>query len=408
MTHKLVTAIADLVWPTLGGSSEEHERCEQEKLAEETRLVGEKVSKLGSDEAQLSQHLAASEKLLDSEHSRKAGIESRLLNTAGLVSIAGTVVLGSLFSLATEKVILERHLVKTILSVGCFYLALQLVAALHASVRGLQATGYVEDQPNDVIPGADTTLRFFLRYRVRQVLVRVAEHRRVNNKKIDQLKIAHTAMHNFLWGLLCVAAAACLISCFGSYGAQSLSNGNSLSELDTTISKAEKLIAELRLGSSLGAHVTRNSTFIQRLVTIGPFPDGNHFLAEEDVRKCVSSALAPYKEKRIGGWEVIGRVDKRQLRPDRAEVYGSNQALAMARANWVAQKVLTSQQSFEITNAIVSVGGARGVGKVVGVSDLQSDRVVDVFVVVNSTMSEKGIPELPKSVICPPPVGFSQ
>ncbi len=466
MKEAVFERMADFIWPRLAGSSDDHTRQEHEKLTEETTLISKAADALRSDESQLGGYLAACEKLFEAEGSRKSSIEARLLSIAGLVSIAGTVVLGALFSLATEKLTFGSPIAKFVLSAGCLYLTIQLVAALHASVRGLRATGYVEDQPHERLPIPGATKCAYLLRRIKQVLVRVAEHRQVNNGKLDQLNIAHVALHNFLWGLLGVAVVTFIVAQlpmpslpisagrppavgrvlpeeglsqlgFGqpvfliSAGMSLFTLGVALfafstttsrrvlaaamtasglgltllgtGKLDATLFKIDKLIGELRFEVSVGAKGNRHHAFIRRVVTVGPFPDGDHLLADTEVANCISLALEKYKGTPIGGWEVVGRVDKRQLRPDRAKVYGSNQALAMARASWVAQRAMATQSSFDLAHAVVSVGGARGIGASVGGGDLESDRAVDVFAVVNAGLNEKGAADLPGPVVCPRP-----
>lgn len=484
MTHRCITNAADLIWPSLDGDPNQHEDQESRKFAEEARAIDEALANLPANEDEIKSYLAASEKLLEAESSRKGGIESRLLNAAGLVSIAGTVVLGALFSLASEKLTLNSPWARTILTFGCFYLALQLVAALHAAVKGLQAVGYIEDQPHELLPRLGLKRTVYLRERIGHLLIRVAEHRRVNNGKLDQLNIAHCAMRNFLWGLLSVAIAASVISVVwppphsaascptnahcgpnaeqvpvslspggpspltetpgiasqdvglsvilisGGIGITTLgiallaaggtttrrvvgimmaTGGLGLSvlgsgKLDSTIFKIDKLIGELHLELSLGAKLRPQQTFIRRLVTVGPFPDGEHLLSDESVTKCISSALDRYHGMHIGGWEIVGRVDKRQLKAGRAGVYGSNQALAMSRATWVAKRFLTSQPSFDLVHSIITVGGAQGIGMSVTTNDLQSDRAVDVFAVVNANNDAKGAISLPDPIVCPAPI----
>jgi hypothetical protein len=293
--------------------------------------------------------------------------------------------------------------------------------------------------------------------------VRVAEHRQVNNGKLNQLNIAHTALHNFLWGLLGVALIACIVASAWSLPSMlmpselplsggvnppkgdgtdlgqpvflistgiffltlggvllGLSNSTSRSviaaaitisglgftllgtgKLNVTLVEIDKLIGELRFEVPVGSKRHPSYAFIRRIATVGPFPDGEHLLATGEVAKCVTLALAQYKGKPIGGWEVVGRVDKHQLRPDRAKIYGSNQALAMARASWVAQETLSLQSSIDMSHAIVSVGGARKVGASVDAGDLQSDRAVDIFAIVNASLNDKGVPDLPEPVVCP-------
>lgn len=477
MIRTFSSIISDRIWPSLDGDVAQHERAENEKLCNEIDCIKEAAANLRPTEEQLKEYLKASENLLEDERSRKAGIESRLLNAAGLVSIAGTVVLGALFSLASEKLSLNSTWAREVLSIGCLYLAIQLVAALRAAVLGLKATGYAEDLPHELLPKNSAKHSVFLRRRVQQVLVRVAEHRLVNNRKLDQLNVAHHAMENFLWGLLAVAVVAFFVSlmwsppiqvlcpegaqcqlihpqplpvpaprlqaesnsvgllgvglpailviggaCTATLGIALLTMGGTTtrrvmgiamtvggfglgiigsSKLEATIFKVDKLIGELRLELSLGAKDHTQQTLLRRIVTVGPFPDGDHLLPEEQVAKCVKLAVGQYKGIPIGGWEVVGRVDKRPLRPDRAAIYGSNQALAMSRANWVAQKILPSQPPFESMHTVISVGGARGVGTRLGTNDLQSDRAVDVFAVVNVLVDDNRLPALPKPVVCP-------
>lgn len=466
MKGAIFERLADFVWPRLAGRSDDHTRQENEKLNEETTLISKAADALRSDESQLGGYLAACDKLSEAEGSRKAGIEARLLSIAGLVSIAGTVVLGALFSLATEKVAFGSPIAKLLLSVGCLYLTIQLVAGLHASVKGLTATGYIEDQPHERLPLPGATQCAYLRRRIKQVLVRVAEHRQVNNGKLDQLKIAHVALQNFLWGLLGVAVVTFVVVQFptpvepplvsaplevgrvfsaegwarpglgqpvfwicagmflftigsGLFALSTTTSGRVLAaamtasglgltllgtgKLDATLINIDRLIGELRLEVSVGAKENRHRAFIRRVATVGPFPDGDHLLADSEVASCISFALEKYKGAPIGGWEVVGRVDKRQLRPDRAKIYGSNQALAMARASWVAQRAMAAHSSFDLSHAIVSVGGARGIGASVGGGDLALDRAVDVFAVVNVVLNESGAAELPEPVVCPRP-----
>lgn len=484
MTARFIDTAADLIWPSLDGDANEHAAQERKRLDEEIRAIKRAVTKLRPNEDELKGYLAASEKLLDAENSRKGGIESRLLNAAGLVSIAGTVVLGALFSLASEKLTLSAPWARTPLTLGCLYLALQLVAALHAAIEGLQARGYVEDLPHELLPRDGLKRTAYLRERVERLLGRVAEHRGINNGKLDQLNIAHCAMRNFLWGLFGVAVTASVVAlvwppspsaatcpngdpcgpnaqqvpaisspgsqrpqggeygvtvhdvslpvilisagtCIATLGIALFAAGGTRTrrivgiimtlgglglsvlastKLDNTIFKIDKLIGELQFELSLDTQRRpQPAYYIRRLMTVGPFPDGDHSLTEEQVATCISSALDKYSGMRISGWEIVGRVDKRQLTTARAAIYGSNQALAMSRATWVAQQLLAARPSFDLAHAIITVGGARGIGASVATNDLQSDRAVDVFAVVNAGTDADGTVDLPDPVVCPPP-----
>ncbi|WP_402721156.1 hypothetical protein [Janthinobacterium rivuli] len=176
-------------------------------------------------------------------------------------------------------------------------------------------------------------------------------------------------------------------------------------KFDTTLFALDNLVGEIQVKLTKIENTVDNPrpyyTFIRKVVTVGPFPDGGHLLDAHSTVECVRNALVRYDKIQVGGWEVIGRVDKRQLKPQPMGIYGSNQALAMARASWVVQKILTPQATFNVEHAVISVGGAQGIGTSVGVNDMQSDRAVDVFAMVNSHNDKDALAALPKPVICP-------
>jgi hypothetical protein len=176
-------------------------------------------------------------------------------------------------------------------------------------------------------------------------------------------------------------------------------------KFDTTLFALDSLVGEIQVKLTKVENTVDNPrpyyTFIRKVVTVGPFPDGGHLLDAHSTVECVRNTLARYDKIQVGGWEVIGRVDKRPLKPQPMGIYGSNQALAMARASWVVQKMLTPQPTFNVEHAVISVGGAQGIGTSVGVNDMQSDRAVDVFAMVNSHNDKDALAALPKPVICP-------
>lgn len=73
------------------------------------------------------------------------------------------------------------------------------------------------------------------------------------------------------------------------------------SKLDATLLRMDKLIGDLRLEFSFNAAAPHQQTFMRRIVTIGPFPDSDHLLAQEQVTQCVQSVMAQYKGLSIGG-----------------------------------------------------------------------------------------------------------
>lgn len=174
-----------------------------------------------------------------------------------------------------------------------------------------------------------------------------------------------------------------------------------IQKLDFTAVKLEKLIDELHINLGRGADpAVPTSTLLRRAVTIGPFAEGEHRLADAAIGSCVAKALAAYGNDTISGWVFVGRVDKRELNRERAGLYGSNQALAMARANWVAQQV-TVLQPGDLSGAILAAGGAQRVGLAVSADDRKGDRAVDLFVLVSTQADSTKGKGLPKPQTCP-------
>lgn len=448
-----VAALIDLFWPSLEGDASLQARHEKDKLSAEKRRIARAAKNLPSDEEQLREHLKSSEQLLEQEQSRKSGVEARLLNMAGLVSIAGTVVLGALFSLASDKLSLDSGWARIALTVGCFYLAVQLVAALHASVRGLQATGYLEDQPHAILPRKGLQQTVFLRQRVQHVLERVAENRSINNKKLDQLNLAHCAMKNFLWGLLLVAIAACVAAlirlppflasdtlatsvslgvpialiagglCMIVLGLALLVVGGAsarrviglimvvsglgvgvlgIGKLDAGFLSVDGFSSDLHLEGRSNSTASAQPAIVRRVVTIGPFPGDEQLLSREQITQCVESAITQYKGLSIGAWEVVGRIDKRPTVEEQAARYRSHQVLAISRASWVVQQILASHSPFDFEHTIIAIGEVRGVGEDVDIGNLQSNDAVDVYAMLWSESGEVEIAHLPGPVVCSP------
>ncbi len=168
------------------------------------------------------------------------------------------------------------------------------------------------------------------------------------------------------------------------------------SKLELHFGKIDKLIGELQIRLFERAPVPPPRVSLVRVATIGPFPDGGHVLGRDAVLSCLLGKMTPRFTSAIGGWLIVGRVDKRKLKPELAALYGSNQTLAMSRANWVRDQVLVRVPGFDATSSVVSVGGAGQVGRAVEAIELQSDRAVDLYALVAQTVGSDE-----KSVMAP-------
>lgn len=176
------------------------------------------------------------------------------------------------------------------------------------------------------------------------------------------------------------------------------------SKFELQLGKFDKLIGELQIHLFERAPSPPQARVVLvRVATIGPFPEADHVVDGERVVSCLRAMLTPDFTSNVGGWQVVGRVDKRPLKPDRAALYGSNQTLAMSRAVWVRDQVLTQVPGFDAEGSVVSVGGAGRVGAKVGAPEMQSDRAVDVYVLVAKAVDKDGkaVEKPVKAVVCP-------
>lgn len=179
-------------------STRDAARAEEEKL----------VSGLSSDEAQMKEYLEAVEKLVEKEDSRRTSVDARLTSIVGLTSIAATVVLTALFAMAAGTMPLPEGMAKWILIPGCFYLALQLFAALYAAIKGLSRASYEHETASDLLPSEKLAPVVFLRRCISNKLRILEQHREENNKKVNRMAVAHVAVRNFLFLLLMLAGAS--------------------------------------------------------------------------------------------------------------------------------------------------------------------------------------------------------
>lgn len=177
------------------------------------------------------------------------------------------------------------------------------------------------------------------------------------------------------------------------------------SKFQFEIGKFDKLIGELRLElfkpSSPPAQLR---PALVRVATIGPFPEGEHeLLGRQKIRECLKVVMTRDFTRTVGGWQIVGRVDKRQLKPDRALLYGSNQALAMSRATWVRDSVLSEIPEAAVAQSMVFVGGAQHVGNAVSAAKMEVDRGVDIYALVAESSGEMpaspAMPHMP--LLCP-------
>lgn len=159
-------------------------------------------------------------------------------------------------------------------------------------------------------------------------------------------------------------------------------------QLEFTALRLDKLIGSLQ-GSLQITYAPKQDVTGQPLfahiVSIGPFPTAENELDADAVTACVANAIQSFGAPAPAGWHIVGGVDKRVLRAHKAAVYGTNQALAMARAVWVRDNVLVKVEGPQVaSDAMVTIAGASNVGTIVDDTRLAADRSVQLYAFVSS------------------------
>jgi hypothetical protein len=217
--------INDCIFPRAEPPSKDESRKQEERLREEAEGREKRIAGLSEDENVLSENLRECAKLLEGEKARQQSVEARLTSIMGLSSIAGTIVFGGLLAQATGALQVQRGWLRWTMALGALYLAMQLCCAILAAVSGLERQGYLSAETRDILPPPGGEARpIYLRRRIRECLVELEDHERLNNRKVTQMAIAHRAMKNFIWVLLFIA----LIGAYG--GITQSSRGDDLIE----------------------------------------------------------------------------------------------------------------------------------------------------------------------------------
>lgn len=332
--------LLDWFWPTLERPSAAQQERAQQRRDVELQDIASGVARLDADDPRLKELLASANKTLDDENARRAGAEARLLSIAGLTSIAGTIVLGTLIAFAGDKPPIAEPVARRGISLFCLYLAIQLFAALLASVRGLLTRGYEEDKPHEMLPADAASWVDFMRIRIAMVLGRVDAHRQVNNEKLSELNVAHRAVKNFLVGLALVALVASGRAWF-----------HQPSEEAVPAVSPSTVVVEVPNHPA--------PVLLHPVLSVGPFPAGAAAISGNQVQHCIRAAVSVLGSS-VTGFQVVGVPDQPGPKAGSKAQQHSGHELALARASWVARE-LRSHPSYAALPAIAVVGSVDAV-----------------------------------------------
>ena len=138
---------------------------------------------------------------------------------------------------------------------------------------------------------------------------------------------------------------------------------------------------QFQYNASPNPHISPNQIAFEHVYTVKPFKEASEKLINQYSMDSLVAALGEkLKSRTLVSLFIIGRADKRNLRPLPASIYGSNENLAKARALFVEEQLLLNKNLNLTSNQMtILTSGANIVGRHVSPYVLDSDRCVDVF-----------------------------
>ena len=196
-----IRTFTDFLWPTLAPQRPPAVKRADERAAAQQEQIAFLRDHLSDDDrlAKIEESCAA---LLIGEDSRRTSIDARLGTTLGLASVAAAITWGALSARATAAS--SPDWVTTACSALTFYVVVQAVAAILASIRGLERRGYLELASEDVLPKLTESAGDHTKRRIQTCLECVSDHRSQNAAKLNQMALAQCAMRNLSIGILLI------------------------------------------------------------------------------------------------------------------------------------------------------------------------------------------------------------
>jgi hypothetical protein len=197
--------VIDRIFPSVQPRDPDDIARECERRAAERDRSERIIRGLPSDRGDLREYLSSCKELLAGERERRQGVEARLTTILGFVSVASTIVFGSMLVRPQSARSGLQGWALALVLVLLFYLTLQVYCAIRAAVCGLGRRGYGAFTSADVLPTENEAPEVHLRRQITNCLKILDDDRVRNNEKVTQMAVAHEAMKNFLGGLLVLA-----------------------------------------------------------------------------------------------------------------------------------------------------------------------------------------------------------
>ena len=188
--HLLLHWVLDRFWPVLDGVRQPPERPH---LTVDASVKDESVLRYAYQ--RLREELLA-------EADRLKTVDSKLLALGAVLPPCITIMLGLVTFLTSGRVQQFTEASVVVVAVAAFYICLQFLRALIASVQGLARRDYLDGIAQAILPKTAQSPTDYLREACETLGQQVVQHREATNDKVSELAIAHVSLTNAACGLL--------------------------------------------------------------------------------------------------------------------------------------------------------------------------------------------------------------
>ena len=195
--------VVDRIWPRITGP--------RETLPTDSEFIIE-----GSEEILLKVEEYAHALAAKAEE-RETAIDRKLFSLFSLSSVASSVIIAVLIGAATITVpgatTAPQYLVIPAMGLVA-YIALQMLVAVWNTVKGLEARPYRGATPESVIPKEDDDKAKYVARQLNEMVNATRQNDWITNRKVEDMKVAHTALANTFWAALTLLVIALVLALF--------------------------------------------------------------------------------------------------------------------------------------------------------------------------------------------------
>ena len=195
--------VVDRIWPRIPGP---RERCPEER---EFTLEGSEEILLKAE--------GYAHALAAKAEERETAIDRKLFSLFSISTVASSVMIAALIGAVTitvpDTTTAPPYLV--MLPIGLVaYIAWQMLITVWNTVKGLEARGYRRATPESVIPKKDDDKAKYVARKINEMMNTTRHNDWMTNRKLEDMKVAHTALANAVWAAIGLLVIALVLAIF--------------------------------------------------------------------------------------------------------------------------------------------------------------------------------------------------